>query len=496
MCGILGFVNAVNTAGKTPSVSYHVKADDFISQGLVVSSLRGMDSTGVFQVDGAGVPYMYKLPVQASMFIQDKNAKQFIRATNRVAMTVCHVRAATEGSVSLSNAHPFSVNHPDNQDRLLMGVHNGTLTGWKSHKEARDYDVDSEWAMGRLVEEGRKALTDTIRGAYSFVWWDNENPMRLWFARNSERPLALARTKNKKHIMFASEPDMLALLAGRNGIEIEETIYITGTNQMYYVDVDQSELILEPFGEKYQEPAYGRPFVQSGTGSYPAGTNVTSINRGGSYHSSDPVGFFSRIDAWLLEVEKPKQEDAFRAPTAADRSDDVDYSVDAYTAADTSSDIIEVPFDVGELPSIRQTEYHQELADASEILEAQARGLLGTAVVFEADDSYTSDGVCGAVRVVATENHPDYDPSKSTGNSITKGDAIFLATGDQYDPTNNMFKGKKVIGVIAGVKSEGVACTYMLSPLKSAGYARIKKDIDLYLEGSGHAISVPATNVH
>ena len=459
-----------------------------------MSSLRGMDSTGIFQVDGAGVPYMYKLPVQASMFIQDKNAKQFIRATNRVAMTVCHVRAATEGSVSLSNAHPFSVNHPDDDSRLLMGIHNGTLTGWKSHKDARDFDVDSEWAMNRLMVEGRGALTDTIRGAYSFVWWDNENPMRLWFARNSERPLALARTKNKKHIMFASEPDMLTLLAGRNSIEIEETIYITGTNQMYFVDVDKAELILEPFGEKYQEPStYTRPFHQSGNGSYYGGTNVTSINRS---HSSDPVGFFSRLDAWFLGAENPKQEDEFRAPSAADRDDGIDYSIDAYTAADTSSDIIEVPFEVGELPTIRQTEYHQDLADTSEILEAQARGLLGTAVVFEADDSYTTDGICGGIRVVATENHPEYDPHKPVGKPVLKGDAIFLATNDQYDPTLNMFKGKKVIGVIAGVKSEGVACTYLLSPLKSAGYARIKKDIDLYLEGSGHAISVPSTSVH
>lgn len=458
-----------------------------------MSSLRGMDSTGMFQVDAAGVPYMYKLPVQASMFIQDKNAKQFIRATPRVAMTVCHVRAATEGSVSLSNAHPFSVNHPDDESRLLIGVHNGTLQNWKSHKEAREYDVDSDWAMSRILVEGRKAFTDTLRGAYSFVWWDNENPMRLWFARNSERPLAVARTKNKKHIMFASEPDMLALLTGRNGMEVEETIYITGTNQLYYVDVDRDELILEPHGEKYQEPlTYSRPLVPSGNGSYYGGTNVTNINR--SYASSEPASFFSLIDKWFLGVENPKTAD-FVAPGARDRGD-LDYSVDAYAAADTSSDIIEVPFDVAELPTIRPAEYHQDLADTSEILEATARGLLGTAVVFEADGSYTSDGVCGAIRVVATENHPDYDPSKSAGMSIGKGEAIFLATSDQYDPTHNMFKGKKTIGVIAGVKSEGFACTYLLSPLKSAGYARIKKDIDTYLEGSGQVVSFPATRVH
>ena len=460
-----------------------------------MSSLRGMDSTGIFQVDGAGNPYMYKLPVQASMFIQDKNAKQFIRGTNRAAMTVCHVRAATEGSVSMSNAHPFSVNHPDNDERLLMGVHNGTLTGWKSHKDAREFDVDSEWAMSRLVVEGRDALTNTIKGAYSFVWWDNENPMRLWFARNAERPLAVARTKNKKHIMFASEPNMLALLAGRNSIEIEETIYITGTNQMYFVDVDKDELILEPFGEKYQEPStYTRPFHQSGNGSYYGGANnVTDINRS---HGSDSVGFFSRVDAWFLGLGNPEQQDAFAPPTSNDRDDGIDYSVDAYTVADASSDIIEVPFEVGELPTIRQGEYHQDLTDTAEILEAQARGILGTAVVFEAEDSYTADGVRGGIRVVATENHPDYDPKLPADSVRYRGEAIFLATNDKYDPTHNMHKNKKVIGVIAGVKSEGTACTYLLSPLKSAGYARIKKDIDAYLEGLGHAVAVPGRNVH
>lgn len=460
-----------------------------------MSSLRGMDSTGIFQVDEKGVPYAYKLPVQASMFIQDKNAKQFICATSRVAMTVCHVRAATEGSVSLSNAHPFSVNHPDNEERLLIGVHNGTLTGWKSHKDAREFDVDSEWAMNRLVVEGRAALTDTIKGAYSFVWWDNENPMRLWFARNAERPLALARTKSKKHIMFASEPDMLALLAGRNGIEIEETIYITGTNQMYFVDVDKDELILEPFGEKYQEPStYTHPFHQSGNGSYYGGTNnVTDIN---SRYSSNSASFFARIDGWFLGLGKPAQQDAFGPPTSEDRDGTIDYSVDAYTFADDSSDIIEVPLEVGELPTIRQGEYHQDLADAAEILEAQARGLLGTAVVFEADDSYTADGVRGNIRTVPTENHPDYNPKIPADSARLIGEAIFLATNDKYDPTHNMHKYKKVIGVIAGVKSEGTACTYLLSPLKSNGYARIKKAIDAYLEGSGHIVSVPTARVH
>lgn len=251
MCGIIGIINACKEGKSSYSavnVKYMKEGKDFIYDGLIASGVRGLDSTGIFQIDKKLDPYIHKLPVSGHMFTEDKATGPFLVDTPLSPITVCHVRAATTGRVSINNAHPFQL-FADNGNKNIVGVHNGTLSGWQSRAGSKSslYSVDSEWALARIAEDGVDAFED-FDGSYSFVWWDAENPGALYFARNSQRPMYFARTPDKQHIMFGSEPAMLYWLASRNNIALEENIYETTSGKLLVINSVADELSWQDLG--------------------------------------------------------------------------------------------------------------------------------------------------------------------------------------------------------------------------------------------------------
>lgn len=214
MCGIHGFM-----VGKTRELN----ADDFIKNAFVTGMLRGTHSSGIVGIDiGQEFAEIQKLPVPGMFFIEDKFAESLIRSSGAVhGITICHTRAATQGQVNMRNAHPFRVDDWDKTtntwSRELIGVHNGTLTGWAGRPDAKGYNVDSEWAMNHIFKEGFDAFED-FNGAYCFVWWDSDSPKVLNIALNTERPMHVAFTKDG-NMGFASEAGMVAWLFERNKIE-------------------------------------------------------------------------------------------------------------------------------------------------------------------------------------------------------------------------------------------------------------------------------------
>lgn len=250
MCGIHGFINGNNRA---------VNADDFIRQSYVTNMLRGMDSSGIASIDAdTGNVLVHKLPVNGMYFQQDKVASDLIRSANQKRhMTFCHVRAATQGSISMPNAHPFQAFNVDPETntytREIVGIHNGTLNGWKNKKDGGKYDVDSEWAINRILAQGLDAFKE-FAGAYAFVWWDSDDWLTLNIARNDQRTLYVAFTEGGG-MAFASEAGQLVWMLERNKMKIEGDVRELTPGFLYKFDVEKPKEFTKEELPKYATPA-------------------------------------------------------------------------------------------------------------------------------------------------------------------------------------------------------------------------------------------------
>lgn len=228
MCGVFGFL----------TTKREIYADDFLSDAFVTSMLRGVDSSGIASVSLADATYfLQKLPVTGLHFKDDRVAKRYMGyGTAPNTLTMCHVRAATVGDVSISNSHPFAVEFDGN---TLIGTHNGTLTSWKHLSSAKGYDVDSEWAMSRIAEEGIDAFK-SFSGAYAMTWWDGADPEVLHMARNKERPLFIAFLESGG-MAYASEAGMLFWLLERNNIKMLGPILSLDVDKHYQFPIDNPQ---------------------------------------------------------------------------------------------------------------------------------------------------------------------------------------------------------------------------------------------------------------
>lgn len=254
MCGIFGVVNGSKNRSSRSSIC------NFFSDAFIASQVRGVDSSGLFQLR-KNIYHHHKLPVDGTTFVAEKFAKEYFFAVDSARATVGHVRAATAGKVATENAHPFFIQGPKETDPFLVGCHNGTLSSWRGKEGASKFDVDSKWALNLIHLDGIKAF-EKFDGAYSFVWAASETQDTLHMARNKERPMYYAYEKNKDVMLFASEHGMLAWLADRNDIVLEDKIYTTQTDYLYEFNIDNPREF-----KKEKLPAYKYDVSRSaGTG--------------------------------------------------------------------------------------------------------------------------------------------------------------------------------------------------------------------------------------
>ncbi len=227
MCGIHGFVSGTKL---------NTNADDFLSNGFVAGSLRGVDASGIASIKTDTFDTSYqKLPVSGPMFIGDKFAKTLMSAGRQAnTISICHTRAATTGgNGGINDAHPFAVYR---QGREMIGVHNGTLTNWYSKEDGKEYKVDSEWALNHIFKKGDDAWLD-ITGAYCFVWWDSDAHTVLNIALNKERPMYVCMTDDDG-MAYASEAGMLHWLMERNRIKAAGKILRLTPDHHYKFDTE------------------------------------------------------------------------------------------------------------------------------------------------------------------------------------------------------------------------------------------------------------------
>lgn len=206
MCGIVAVLNKYQNG-------FTQKQLDVFESLLYIDGLRGMDSTGVIQIDNAGKFLTLKGAVAPPAFL-DADEWTTVRreAFQRGSALIGHNRKATKGSITDENAHPFVIN-----DEFAL-VHNGTLMG--DHRKYANVDVDSHAIAHYIHEHGVQKSVDELNAAYCFFWYDYRDKT-VNLIRNKERPMFWMETDDA--IYYASEYAFLDFVRCRHDLKLSKT---------------------------------------------------------------------------------------------------------------------------------------------------------------------------------------------------------------------------------------------------------------------------------
>ncbi len=197
MCGIVALISR-------KSGGFFHSDLDLMENLLLVDTMRGPDSTGLFTVMKDKSICMTKIGSHPlHLFSTSAWPKHRSKAVQHGKIIVGHNRKATSGVVNSENAHPF---HEEN----IVLVHNGMVRG--NHKKMAETEVDSHAVCHAFNEKGAEEVLKTLDAAFAFVWWDISK-QKLYAVRNDERPLTLTVTDDL--FILASEAWMPAVLCAR-----------------------------------------------------------------------------------------------------------------------------------------------------------------------------------------------------------------------------------------------------------------------------------------
>lgn len=196
MCGLVSLISK-------HSMGFFNDDTKIFTEMLFADQLRGSNGTGIFYDNGKQIKVL-KAPYAASDFITDKSYGKAMTEINKYAsFVVGHNRAATIGSLTHQNTHPFRCGH-------ITLVHNGTLA---SHAHLADTENDSHAIASSIAKIGFRETIKKINGAYALIWFD-ERQKTLNFCRNIQRPMWLVETKDL--FCFISEPKLAEWVLDRN----------------------------------------------------------------------------------------------------------------------------------------------------------------------------------------------------------------------------------------------------------------------------------------
>lgn len=211
MCGLVG------TAGV---IAHREKAA--FRWLLHVDVLRGPHSTGIAAIhrkdQGADVTLMKQVGLPEDLY--NAYALQFSMDSNYngpAHALIGHNRWATQGAVTQENAHPFSFEH-------VVGAHNGTVDRWslKDFVGHKEFDVDSQIIFAQLNDNpDLQHVWTNARGAMALVWYDKRDG-NMHFARNKERTLYYAISKDNMSMFWASEIWMLRVILNKMNISYHD----------------------------------------------------------------------------------------------------------------------------------------------------------------------------------------------------------------------------------------------------------------------------------
>lgn len=208
MCGLVGIAS-------TKVLTEHDQ--QLFSTLLIVDTLRGPHSTGMFSVNSKGVHNLkgamagYDFVTTRRYTQSTANKQGFSSLGNKVLAG--HNRYATVGSINAVNAHPF-------EHGPITMMHNGTLKSQDPLLNANMFDTDSEciaYNLSQVAPNEVNNVVSKLHGAFALCWYDTRDDS-LNFIRNAERPLYLSTNnyEGPSRVMWASEPAMLSLVCDRS----------------------------------------------------------------------------------------------------------------------------------------------------------------------------------------------------------------------------------------------------------------------------------------
>lgn len=205
MCGLVGVIGKL---GKDERSAFELL--------LALDTIRGKHSTGILSISNGNEPKILKKVGTPFDLSDDSRYSKTIFHSDKVLMG--HNRYATKGSVNNINAHPFD--HVS-----VIGSHNGTLRQQSLLDDHSDYDVDSDNLYHHMAKNGVDDTIKKLNGAFALSWWNTEeNSFNL--IRNDERPLYIAKAKDKEVVIYASEKWMIQVACHKNNIKTEDIMEV------------------------------------------------------------------------------------------------------------------------------------------------------------------------------------------------------------------------------------------------------------------------------
>lgn len=252
MCGLFGVFTKMKNGFSSSNL-------DALNDLAFVNQTRGSDSTGLVYYDGKDLTESLKDIGGWGDLIAAKEFKEYWGAISRKGLCAFgHGRAATKGSVTVENAHPFSVDKPKKGHQIHL-VHNGTLETYQTLGHTDKFAVDSHWMADRIAQLGPEEALSKINGAIATIWFDDETKKVCVF-RNDQRPLFTVSDKLGNQYIASDIAFLMYTKYRRNlAYEVGDVQYFK-PNHLYVInphDLTEYEKVVE-IKKKYEVVDYSK----------------------------------------------------------------------------------------------------------------------------------------------------------------------------------------------------------------------------------------------